>query len=168
MANWRSRDPTRASTVGTYPALKYRPGSWPREASINGIHPGLPGQLVRAALRSPEDHDASDLRRRLDHRWSIQVPTGLRRLIGSDDLGRGQRKAELVAAVVRLLEPNREREPRLFRHDDRRARIGLGVRPPPRIHAEGGVHGGLSFFFQAEDGIRDLTVTGVQTCALPI
>src|SRR5256886_1055843 len=25
-----------------------------------------------------------------------------------------------------------------------------------------------SFFFQAEDGIRDLTVTGVQTCALPI
>src|SRR6266853_1715831 len=27
--------------------------------------------------------------------------------------------------------------------------------------------GGI-FFFQAEDGIRDLTVTGVQTCALPI
>src|SRR5207245_6681044 len=25
-----------------------------------------------------------------------------------------------------------------------------------------------SFFFQAEDGIRDATVTGVQTCALPI
>src|SRR5207248_8544146 len=24
------------------------------------------------------------------------------------------------------------------------------------------------FFFQAEDGIRDRTVTGVQTCALPI
>src|SRR5256884_4994469 len=28
---------------------------------------------------------------------------------------------------------------------------------------------GLSlFFFQAEDGIRDVAVTGVQTCALPI
>src|SRR2546430_174205 len=27
---------------------------------------------------------------------------------------------------------------------------------------------GEVFFFQAEDGIRDLTVTGVQTCALPI
>src|SRR5688572_31227512 len=27
---------------------------------------------------------------------------------------------------------------------------------------------GRFFFFQAEDGIRDLTVTGVQTCALPI
>src|SRR3712207_8482174 len=26
----------------------------------------------------------------------------------------------------------------------------------------------LSFFFQAEDGIRDIGVTGVQTCALPI
>src|SRR2546430_3399478 len=25
-----------------------------------------------------------------------------------------------------------------------------------------------SFFLQAEDGMRDLTVTGVQTCALPI
>src|SRR2546430_10943408 len=31
-------------------------------------------------------------------------------------------------------------------------------------HGQGCVH----FFFQAEDGIRDLTVTGVQTCALPI
>src|SRR5205823_9671085 len=26
----------------------------------------------------------------------------------------------------------------------------------------------FSFFFQAEDGIRDKLVTGVQTCALPI
>src|SRR5256885_13202411 len=45
------------------------------------------------------------------------------------------------------------------------------------IHGEqGGVVGGASsvqlysclFFFQAEDGIRDYKVTGVQTCALPI
>src|SRR5690606_41208306 len=27
---------------------------------------------------------------------------------------------------------------------------------------------GACFFFQAEDGIRDFHVTGVQTCALPI
>src|SRR6266550_6761958 len=27
---------------------------------------------------------------------------------------------------------------------------------------------GFIFFFQAEDGIRDVAVTGVQTCALPI
>src|SRR2546427_7522587 len=35
----------------------------------------------------------------------------------------------------------------------------------------GAIAGGIAyvfFFFQAEDGIRDLTVTGVQTCALPI
>src|SRR5690625_5952312 len=30
------------------------------------------------------------------------------------------------------------------------------------------VHFSLCFFFQAEDGIRDGHVTGVQTCALPI
>src|SRR5256884_878116 len=29
-------------------------------------------------------------------------------------------------------------------------------------------HAWLFFFFQAEDGIRDVAVTGVQTCALPI
>src|SRR5260221_14052005 len=29
-------------------------------------------------------------------------------------------------------------------------------------------HGESTFFFQAEDGIRDHCVTGVQTCALPI
>src|SRR3989440_2082397 len=35
----------------------------------------------------------------------------------------------------------------------------MGVAWRPRTHC---------FFFQAEDGIRDLIVTGVQTCALPI
>src|SRR5437764_10230430 len=32
----------------------------------------------------------------------------------------------------------------------------------------GGSHNMLFFFLQAEDGIRDTSVTGVQTCALPI
>src|SRR3989442_10346440 len=32
----------------------------------------------------------------------------------------------------------------------------------------GGLQVMLFFFFQAEDGIRDADVTGVQTCALPI
>src|SRR5256884_6488734 len=32
----------------------------------------------------------------------------------------------------------------------------------------GDVHIIVFFFFQAEDGIRDVAVTGVQTCALPI
>src|SRR5207248_6139793 len=31
-----------------------------------------------------------------------------------------------------------------------------------------GTAASIVFFFQAEDGIRDRTVTGVQTCALPI
>ena len=31
-----------------------------------------------------------------------------------------------------------------------------------------GICDDLIFFFQAEDGIRDRLVTGVQTCALPI
>src|SRR5256886_12785644 len=36
----------------------------------------------------------------------------------------------------------------------------------PTLYITSVVH--FFFFFQAEDGIRDLTVTGVQTCALPI
>src|SRR2546430_11746728 len=42
----------------------------------------------------------------------------------------------------------------------------LDPRAPPEA-GSGGNHF-VFFFFQAEDGIRDLTVTGVQTCALPI
>src|SRR2546430_8544676 len=37
-----------------------------------------------------------------------------------------------------------------------------------QIVSSGSMCRALFFFFQAEDGIRDLTVTGVQTCALPI
>src|SRR5256886_7820746 len=36
------------------------------------------------------------------------------------------------------------------------------------VKEESGDDALVFFFFQAEDGIRDLTVTGVQTCALPI
>src|SRR2546430_3814041 len=36
------------------------------------------------------------------------------------------------------------------------------------VSEESALYGFVFFFFQAEDGIRDLTVTGVQTCALPI
>src|SRR5205085_5826495 len=41
------------------------------------------------------------------------------------------------------------------------ARLGRGIE-------QSNVLSCIFFFFQAEDGIRDLTVTGVQTCALPI
>src|SRR2546429_7067298 len=40
-----------------------------------------------------------------------------------------------------------------------RAAEVFGITPITRIP---------NFFFQAEDGIRDVAVTGVQTCALPI
>ena len=44
---------------------------------------------------------------------------------------------------------------------------GLGGERGGGEGEEGGGGGGI-FFFQAEDGIRDYDVTGVQTCALPI
>src|SRR5256885_13113853 len=37
-----------------------------------------------------------------------------------------------------------------------------------RLHSESESVYSVFFFFQAEDGIRDYKVTGVQTCALPI
>src|SRR5256885_2594465 len=40
--------------------------------------------------------------------------------------------------------------------------------PPPSGAATGSRARCFFFFFQAEDGIRDYKVTGVQTCALPI
>ena len=36
------------------------------------------------------------------------------------------------------------------------------------VDMSSGLSWSLFFFFQAEDGIRDHCVTGVQTCALPI
>src|SRR2546429_4113589 len=48
---------------------------------------------------------------------------------------------------------------------------GPGDAPGDRgsfVAEETTVHGARCFFFQAEDGIRDVAVTGVQTCALPI
>src|SRR2546421_9430057 len=44
-------------------------------------------------------------------------------------------------------------------------RLSLDTAQSTWTHAPAAMAG---FFFQAEDGIRDLIVTGVQTCALPI
>src|SRR5438093_7543651 len=44
----------------------------------------------------------------------------------------------------------------------RRQWRGVGAMLPSHLRSK------LVFFFQAEDGIRDWSVTGVQTCALPI
>src|SRR2546421_933254 len=47
-------------------------------------------------------------------------------------------------------------------------RSGCGVQVGLVIAEDVGLLSCVFFFFQAEDGIRDLIVTGVQTCALPI
>src|SRR5262249_58888150 len=44
--------------------------------------------------------------------------------------------------------------------------VAIAVREQERWHVGWGCW--VCFFFQAEDGIRDWSVTGVQTCALPI
>src|SRR5258708_20434882 len=46
-------------------------------------------------------------------------------------------------------------------------RSGVELFKPVKVE-DGKSEIGLIFFFQAEDGIRDDLVTGVQTCALPI
>src|SRR5256885_10362616 len=45
---------------------------------------------------------------------------------------------------------------------------GYGCVMTFELKAGGQFAGEIRFFFQAEDGIRDYKVTGVQTCALPI
>src|SRR5256885_9870306 len=45
--------------------------------------------------------------------------------------------------------------------------VGTANLPRPQVQVSAHVTTVL-FFFQAEDGIRDYKVTGVQTCALPI
>src|SRR5256884_4675341 len=56
-----------------------------------------------------------------------------------------------------------ERTDARCRPEDEVASVGLHI-----LHNLSTRFVGLFFFFQAEDGIRDLTLTGVQTCALPI
>src|SRR2546429_2624978 len=50
-------------------------------------------------------------------------------------------------------------------HDRRLSSLLVGVEPEWLLQRSPLA---LFFFFQAEDGIRDVAVTGVQTCALPI
>src|SRR2546430_4879322 len=52
--------------------------------------------------------------------------------------------------------------------DPREGRVKLVQRAIGDLDRRERVLAVVFFFFQAEDGIRDLTVTGVQTCALPI
>src|SRR6266496_4839292 len=87
--------------------------------------------------------------------------------------------AQRLLAEMRPTAVAERRERRVLR-----GRLELILRRPERAigmfqarlkRREGALHAtliaalfGIVFFFQAEDGIRDLYVTGVQTCALPI
>src|SRR2546421_3528279 len=66
----------------------------------------------------------------------------------------------------------RESETPLLRLIGRLERVPFPDEPPActkkRTSEIAGAGPNPGFFFQAEDGIRDLIVTGVQTCALPI
>src|SRR2546429_6624178 len=56
----------------------------------------------------------------------------------------------------------RQRQPRVGRNPKTGARVDVPAKKIPYFKPS------KDFFFQAEDGIRDVAVTGVQTCALPI
>src|SRR5438105_2146777 len=93
--------------------------------------------------------------------WQVSVnqTVGLKMILSgvhaSDrDMARFIIEAEAIAA---LQHPNIVRIYEISQHDGR-----------PYFTLEYLDGGALSFFFQAEDGIRDPLVTGVQTCALPI
>src|SRR3989454_5969530 len=66
---------------------------------------------------------------------------------------------QTCALPISLLGPARDRQ------DDDGTAPGAGA---PLSRADGPRALWAVFFFQAEDGIRDYKVTGVQTCALPI
>src|SRR2546430_10237437 len=97
--------------------------------------------------------------------WRVRLPTGL-------DRGHSSLCKHAAAGHLRplSLDPQLKRDPlgsiRLDRARARNARRCLGSGPSWLFVWPRGAT--LAFFFQAEDGIRDLTVTGVQTCALPI
>src|SRR5215475_13980294 len=55
----------------------------------------------------------------------------------------------------------------MIHRDSRRSSLGSRRARRPRL-CVGSTSCTLFFFFQAEDGIRDFHVIGVQTCALPI
>src|SRR5688572_30254635 len=68
---------------------------------------------------------------------------------------------DIVEEVVGEIVDETDWPLRLLRRVDPETWLLSGLLRPDEVRER-------TFFFQAEDGIRDLTVTGVQTCALPI
>src|SRR5205085_7065246 len=70
-----------------------------------------------------------------------------------------QRRADLIPNLVETVKGITKQEQAVFGEiAQARSQLLSANAPADKI----------AFFFRAEDGIRDLTVTGVQTCALPI
>ena len=84
---------------------------------------------------------------------------------------RGKKRGGMVRRGERESQKERREENRREAESGRgerkkKSRVGRNKRV--RKNVTKNIRGGNSFFFQAEDGIRDKHVTGVQTCALPI
>src|SRR2546430_6422882 len=77
----------------------------------------------------------------------------------------GHRLAQSELLELALTHSSQAREMEAARAPDR---VSDRVSDNEQLEFLGDAVLGFVFFFQAEDGIRDLTVTGVQTCALPI
>src|SRR5256885_4884277 len=72
------------------------------------------------------------------------------------------------AAVARTLAAQDDTSVALLINDLNRANNELLQQGAALSQQEAQIRDALTFVFQAEDGIRDYKVTGVQTCALPI
>src|SRR2546430_3461200 len=107
--------------------------------------------------------------------WPLSLMRCLARVIRRVMVASGTRNARAISAVVSPLTARRVSaiwdagESAGAQH--MKSRISVSSESDGGRSAAGASHRSGSvqrFFFQAEDGIRDLTVTGVQTCALPI
>src|ERR1017187_5974729 len=80
---------------------------------------------------------------------------------GGPEIGRAawREKGEISGVAGSLKKKNKKRRLKATVITQRRSVLR---------HARKRTPGPRFFFFQAEDGIRDTSVTGVQTCALPI
>src|SRR6266581_4636275 len=93
------------------------------------------------------------------------------------ELPSGERDEDVVEGGM-VRRERRELEPALLHQREERGQRAMQLRHGQRESDAAGArpHGGhateaphaVLFFVQAEDGIRDGRVTGVQTCALPI
>src|SRR5256886_2556077 len=74
--------------------------------------------------------------------------------------------SEIFSEVI--IAPDFEIEARAVLQKKKNLRLIRLLTPPKETRPVTDLRSVCGVFFQAEDGIRDLTVTGVQTCALPI